>query len=380
MNSWNKKINKISHLFETQFDKLRYQLKRKMGYDQPLQIVPYTSYGNRTTLYLRGRVFEQRNDGNDANADKRDENSFWDNLLKSYQRFESDEVPNVLLTACFGNTTMETKTDEEGYFSFNLPVTQPLGDAELWHAITLTIPLQSHLQAPLSKAVTAQVMIPAANCRFGIISDIDDTIMITKAKHLLAMAKLTFLHSPNMRLSFLGVSAFYRALESSGNYLRPFFYVSSSPWNLYDFLVEFMRLNQIPKGALLLRDYGLEADHFFQSSHRKHKLSQIMHVMDTYPMMSFLLIGDSGQHDPEIYAEIVATRAHQVRAIYIRDVSSSQQRDEEVRLLSKQTKLHNIDLLLVADTYAAAEHAVQQGFITPEKLELIREDIRKDKA
>jgi phosphatidate phosphatase APP1 len=378
MNSWNKKINKISYLFETHFDKLRYQLKRKMGYDQPLQIVPYTSYGNRTTLYLRGRVFEQRNDSDDV--DNVDENSFWDNLLKSYQRFESDEVPNVLLSACFENITMETKTDEEGYFSFNLPVTKPLADAELWHAITLTIPPQSSLQAPLTEAVTAQVMIPAVNCSFGIISDIDDTIMITKAKHLLAMAKLTFLHSPTMRLSFLGVSAFYRALESSGNYLRPFFYVSSSPWNLYDFLVEFMRLNEIPKGALLLRDYGLEADHFFQSSHRKHKLSQIMHVMDTYPTMSFLLIGDSGQHDPEIYAEVVATRAHQVRAIYIRDVSSSQQRDEEVRLLSKQTQLHNIDLLLVADTYAAAEHAVEQGFIKPEKLALIRDDIRKDKA
>ncbi len=373
MKSW----NKISHLFETHFDKLRYQLKHKMGYDQPLQIVPYTSYGNTTTLYLRGRVFEQRTESDDAN--NVDKNSFWDNLLKSYQRFESDEVPNVLLTACFENTTLETKTDEEGYFSFNLPVTQPLGDSELWHAVALTIPPQPRLQAPLSEAVTAQVMIPAVNCSFGIISDIDDTIMITKAKHLLAMAKLTFLHSPNMRLSFLGVSAFYRALESSGHYLRPFFYVSSSPWNLYDFLTEFMRLNHIPKGALLLRDYGLEADHFLQSSHRKHKLSQIMHVMDTYPTMSFLLIGDSGQHDPEIYAEVVATRAHQVRAIYIRDVSSSQQRDEEVRLLSKQTQLHDIDLLLVADTYAAAEHAVQQGFITPEKLELIRDDIRKDK-
>ncbi len=378
MISWNKKINKISYLFETQFDKLRYQLKRKMSYEQPLQIVPYTSYGNRTTLYLRGRVFEQHNAGNDF--DNVDKDSFWDNMLKSYQRFESDEVPNVLLTACFENTTIETTTDEEGYFSFNLPVTQPLGDAELWHAITLTIPPQPLLIAPLSEAVTAQVMIPAVNCSFGIISDIDDTIMITKAKHLLAMAKLTFLHSPNMRLSFLGVSAFYRALESSGNYLRPFFYVSSSPWNLYDFLVEFMRLNQIPKGALLLRDYGLEADHFLQSSHRKHKLSQIMHVMDTYPTMSFLLIGDSGQHDPEIYAEVVATRAHQVRAIYIRDVSASPQRDEEVRVLSKQTQLHNIDLLLVADTYAAAEHAVEQGFIKPEKLELIRDEIRKDKA
>jgi len=93
------------------------------------------------------------------------------------------------------------------------------------------------------------------------------------------MARLTFLRSPHTRLPFNGVAAFYQALRDGAAQPRPIFYVSSSPWNLYDFLVDFMALNRIPAGPLLLRDLGLPAERAGGSSHQAHKLAQIERIM-----------------------------------------------------------------------------------------------------
>ncbi|NJN46259.1 MAG: DUF2183 domain-containing protein [Candidatus Competibacteraceae bacterium] len=300
-----------------------------------------------------------------------------ENLAATYQRFESDEVPNLQLIATIGNVQVETRTDEEGYFNFILPTPDNPDEDALWHEVGLHVPAQPSLATTITPTATGTVLVPPNVCDFGVISDIDDTILVTNATSLLRMARLTFLHSPAMRLPFPGVAAFYRALQSDGPVPRPLFYVSSSPWNLYDFLNEFMAINRIPPGPLLLQDFGLDFDRLIHASHRAHKLAQITHVMDTYPELPFILIGDSGQHDPEIYSEIVANRARQVRAIYIRDVSNKQ-RDEEVGKLAEQTRQHCIDMLLVTDTLAAADHAATQGYIDSASLTDIRAEFTKD--
>jgi len=100
--------------------------------------------------------------------------------------------------------------------------------------------------------------------------------------------------------------------------------------------------------------------------------------MNIYPRLPFILIGDSGQHDPEAYARVVSTRPRQVRAIYIRDVTQAPERDREIAALARWTRLHNIDLLLVENTLQAAEHAAQNGYIHPERLASISADAAKD--
>jgi phosphatidate phosphatase APP1 len=132
---------------------------------------------------------------------------------------------------------------------------------------------------------------------------------------------------------------------------------------LYDVLVEFFDLNDIPAGPLLLRDWGVNAKELLPTSHGSHKRDAIQQILDTYPELLFLLIGDSGQEDPEIYADIVRRNPGRVQAIYIRDVSHDASRDNQVQKLAGLLAAEGHSLQLVADTVTAARHAAAQGFI-----------------
>src|SRR5690606_26265238 len=131
---------------------------------------------------------------------------------------------------------------------------------------------------------------------------------------------------------------------------------SSGPWNLYDLLVEFMEYNEIPSGPIFLQDYGLEPDRLLYADHLEHKIGAIERILSTYPDLPFVLIGDSGQHDPEVYAAAVEKFPGRIKAIYIRDVTVDA-RDEEIRGLADTLKSGNVPMVLVSDSRAAADHA-----------------------
>src|SRR5690606_32076573 len=143
--------------------------------------------------------------------------------------------------------------------------------------------------------------------------------------YVMSMSLNTLFNNAHTRLPFAGVSEFYRALQSGRNGKRnnPFFYVSSSPWNLYDLLIDFLDLNNIPEGPLLLRDFGLDHNKAGSSDHMGHKFKEIENILTTYPHLNFILIGDSGQDDPVIYKEVVKKYPNRILVIYIRDVQLS---------------------------------------------------------
>lgn len=362
MASFKETLQTLGAVVSERFDSLSAKLKQRLHYDEPIQIVPYASYGNQQRIKISGRALEDK-----GIEQRKDEESLWQNLAQAYQRFESDEIPNLQLKLHFQGQSLEVLTNQEGYFEASLPVSD-LTAGGLWYDYQVEVPAQERLSAPC-QAVTGKVQIPCPQCDFGIISDIDDTIMVTNATSTLSMMRLTFLRSPASRLPFAGVNTFYQALTQSGAVPRPIFYVSSSPWNLYDFLEEFMELNHIPLGTLFLRDFGL---HTLKASHHDHKSTYIHQIMDTYPQLSFILIGDSGQHDPEVYSEIVTQRPQQVKAIYIRDVSTKESRDSEILRLAEQTREHHIDLCLVKTTSEAATHAVERGYIPASVLDQLK--------
>ena len=225
------------------------------------------------------------------------------------------------------------------------------------------------------------VLVPPSDCDFGVISDIDDTVVRTQATNLLKMARITFLGNARTRLPFKGVAAFYQALQQgpAEDGRNPLFYVSSSPWNLYDLLVHFFELQGIPQGPLLLRDLGLDREKFIQTGHRHHKRAQIERLFLRYPDLAWILIGDSGQKDPEIYRDVVRRHPGRVLAIYIRDVSR-RRRDRAVRALGDAASDEGVPLHLVADTAEAAEHAAASGFITPGAVAAVRQDRDRDAA
>ncbi|MEM7736396.1 MAG: App1 family protein, partial [Deinococcota bacterium] len=151
---------------------------------------------------------------------------------------------------------------------------------------------------------------------------------------------------------------------------NPIFYVSSSPWNLYDMLTDFFDINDIPAGPLMLRDWGIKPSELLPFGHKTHKLDSITGIMDAYPDLPFVLIGDSGQEDPEIYTTLVSKYPSRIKAIYIRDVSDNA-RDAEIAKLREEVAKVNCPFLLVKDTLAAANHAAKLGLIEPSDVDTV---------
>jgi phosphatidate phosphatase APP1 len=190
------------------------------------------------------------------------------------------------------------------------------------------------------------------------------------------------LENARTRLPFPGVAAFYRALErgARGTAANPIFYVSSSPWNLYDVITEFLELQQIPSGPLLLRDWDLNRSALSSRRHLAHKGKVIREILTTYPTLPFILIGDSGQRDPEIYRAIVGEFLDRILTIYIRDVTRRRERAEAIRKLADEVLAARSMLVLVDDTEAAARHAAEHGWIARDALPAVREEKKSDEG
>jgi len=334
---WKKIFQKFTVNTEEHFDRLKNQLTERIGGYDEIMIL----------------------DRNIKDAQGHD--SIWENLVASYKRMNSNELPNVTIKATFQHLEKELITDEEGYFTLELNSEIPFVTENSWQEIHLEL---TQVKGKKQDKVEAKgkILMPSTHSAFGIISDIDDTILQTKATEMTRAIQLTFMRNARTRLPFKGVSAFYQALQqgkSTDDY-RPIFYVSSSPWNLYDFLKDFCEVRNIPEGVFFLRDLGISKEQFLQSSHGDHKLAQIQRIMQMYPAMPFILIGDSGQHDPEIYLQAIKDFPNRILSIYIRDVSENE-RDESVKKLVEEAQNLGVQMVFVKDTLEAGKHAVAQG-------------------
>ena len=372
--SLKKRLVRIAAGLEGNLDNLALQFRTRLNRDQPLQIVTYRSYGTIKRLYVTGRVL--RDKGIRKATDK---DTVLNNLLSMYKRFESDEVPNAKLRITFEGKEYIVRTTTEGYFKFDLFTDVPITWTDMWHEVDVEL-----VDAPYSFreriTTTADVLVPPADAEYGIISDIDDTVVKTTATNLLAMSRNTFFHNAHTRLPFAGVSEFYKSLQLGRNGKRnnPFFYVSSSPWNLYDLLVDFLDLNDIPEGPLLLRDFGLDANKE-STGHMGHKFKEIKQILEVYPHLNFVLIGDSGQEDPAIYREIVSKFPGRILAIYIRDVQLADR--EKIAIdISKTLAPDKVEMVIVDNTVEAAEHAAAAGLIYTGEIPKIVVDKKQDKG
>ncbi|MCC9138001.1 App1 family protein [Pontibacter silvestris] len=373
MNNLKKAAAKAVLKTEEKVDLLTFQLKRKLNMMQPLQIVTYRSYGTENRLYVKGRVLVDK-----GIKQSEAEDTVWENLLNMYRRFETDEVPNARIQLVLNGHVNEITTDVEGYFVLNLQPKTPIKADDTWHPIDVKL-IDAPVKFEEEITETAYVLVPPPDAEYGIISDIDDTIVRTGATNLLQTGKNVLLNNAHTRLPFHGVSQFYRSLRlgRNGKHNNPFFYVSSSPWNNYDLLYHFLELNDIPQGPLLLRDMGIDESKFLHSDHMSHKYKEIENILITYPKLNFILIGDSGQQDAPIYQKVVKNYPGRIMAIYIRDVNI-QKRSEVVLGIADELKAGNVEMLLVKNTLQAAEHAADKGFIFTEELPHIEKEKNLD--
>ena len=332
-----------------------------------IHLVPYRGYGGPSRFYLQGRVLRGR-----ALPQAQAGASLWHNFRQTWQRIESDEVQGVCVRAGFAGERWETTSDSEGYFEFELALSTPAPPGEIWRTVELYWQVAG---AEEEGPVPAEVLTPPATAEYGVISDIDDTVLQTNANNPLLTAWRMVFQNAVTRRTFPGVPAFYAALQggSGGRAQNPIFYVSSSPWNLYDLICQFLQYHRIPSGPVFLRDY--DANFVVQARSHEHKLGPIRRILDMYRALPFVLLGDSGQQDPELYLRVIQEHPGRIRAIYIRDVSATR-RDRQVDELAAAAQAAGVEMERVADIGAAAESAAALGLIPAAAVDEVRAAVK----
>ncbi|MFL5488722.1 MAG: App1 family protein [Gemmatimonadaceae bacterium] len=342
----------------------------------PFEVLVYRGYGNATRAHVSGRALEVRKVSASTDTD-----STFRNLLNTYRRAEADPLPFARVTVDYAHTSTNLTADDEGFFSGWIDLVQPLTGGNEWneYKVSLVEPVHPHIEPIGGKG---EILVPPHSARFGIISDIDDTVIQSRVSNFLQAARTVMLGNARTRLPFPGVAAFYRALRdgASGDEKNPIYYVSSSPWNIYDVITEFMDIQKIPRGPLLLRDWDIGWALLSSSRHLDHKAAAIRNIVQLHPAMQLILVGDTSQHDPEIYQQIVAEFPNRIKAIYIRDVTLNPVRSAAVKKLADQILAAGSTLVLAENTLAAARHAAEHGWINSESLREIGEEKKADEG
>jgi phosphatidate phosphatase APP1 len=342
-------------------------LERLVDQD-PYHVVGYRGYGAGNRALLLGRVLE-----NEALALPDPAHSKLRNLLAMLKRIESDPLPHARVRVRLQNREQELVADDEGFLRAWLDAGESW---EGWATIQLEL-IQSEREAVVSGV--APILVPPVSAEYGVISDMDDTVLQSNVTNFLQAARITLLENARTRLPFPGVAAFYRALAagSKGTAGNPIFYVSSSPWNFYDLIADFLEVQEIPTGPLLLRNWDLGLSLLRNAP---HKSDHIADILATYPSLPFILVGDSAQEDPEIYTDLVARYPERILAVYIRNVRPHPERLAAVQHLAGRVAAAGSTLVLADDTLAAASHAAAHGWIRPALLPEVREEKRADEG
>jgi phosphatidate phosphatase APP1 len=335
----------------------------------PYHIAGYRGYGRDGRALVLARVLQDEGLGRPDPGHSKARN-----LLAMLKRLESDPLPFARVRARLPGGDRDLVADDEGFVREWLDI-EP-GGADGWASVRLEL---QHADGAPPRVTAAPVLIPAASAAFGIISDMDDTVLQSEVTSFIRAAGMVLLENARTRLPFAGVAAFYRALEegTAPGGKNPIFYVSSSPWNLYEVIDGFLEAERIPAGPLLLRDWDLGLSLFRNAGHKSRSIREIL---ETFPTLPFILIGDSGQEDPEIYDAIVAAHPSRILAIYIRSVDPHPERSAAIRRLTERVAAAGSTLVLADDTLTIASHASAHGWIREDALPEIRGEKRADEG
>ena len=340
---------------ERRLDHGKVAAKSRLGLFRKPEVQIFRGHGTPARVRITGRVVEETGT-RDVGADV----GHLRTMLNTFRRMESDEMPGARLRVRACGAQAETTTDEEGFFALELACADVQPG---WHHVEAEL-----LSSPSGHAGvvgTGEVLVVAAECELGYVSDLDDTVIETGARNKLTHTRILLVRDALEQVAFPGVAEFYTLLTRGpdGATPLPVFYVSRSSWGLYDLFVDFMELHEIPRGPTFLMDAAVIEQQSTALGHTNHKLDTIREILEWHPRMQLVLIGDSGQHDPEAYLEVAQKYEERIRAVYLRDVTDDEARDAEVKAIVARIAAMGIPATSCATTTEMARHAEGLGLI-----------------
>lgn len=283
-------------------------VQKELDSQEKVKVEPFLSFGNEDVIFVKGRVITSYKQKRPTSR-----NSWLKNIIASIRRYSAKSIPNALVEIHLNDQKFQVRTDEEGVFEKQIEAKNPYSVERLEHVnFKVLEPVEKFNSSWVSREVK----------RFsepqGVISDIDDTVLISHSTDIGKKFWLSISKNAYTRRPLPGVSQFYKELTRDKE--TPIFYVSSSDWSLYDLIRDFMRYRHIPMGPTLLKDKHLNLKNIWKTDHggHGHKKDKIEFLFRFYPEMQFYLVGDSGQQDPEIYAEIMKKFPDRIIAVFIR--------------------------------------------------------------
>lgn len=270
------------------------------------RILGYAGYGSPRFARVMGRVILSR--AGDPNHD------WWEDHpegRRGYWAYFSAPVREVEVTVRVGNALVTAMTDRGGYFDV---VVEGHGLDDEW--VTAQIATEG------ARDTTAPIRLIGDDVRFGMVSDIDDTCLVTSLPRPMLAAWNSFVLVETARRAVPGMAGLYRALLAREPD-APVIYLSTGAWNAEPILRRFLRRHGFPVGPLLLTDWGPTDNSWFRSG-QGHKRAQLRRLASEFPYISWLLVGDDGQHDPKIYEEFTLEQPDHVAGIAIRKLTATQ--------------------------------------------------------
>lgn len=277
----------------------------------------YRGYANQQELIVFGHVFKPSN----ANSYEFEKKRF-KNARSIIQMFRIKTVANADVYLEHNGLRIHTKTLDDGYFKFCIPLREELDYGwNDYHVSTFHNGTEVREKCSYIRPFEGNL---------GFISDIDDTFLVSHTRNFFKKIYILLWKNINDRKIFEDVVPHYQALSTAGrdnkDERNAFFYVSSSEWNLYSFIAKFAKLHHLPRAVLLLKDIKTSLMDFLVTGrgNHNHKFDKIKHILEFYPHLQYVLLGDDSQHDPYLYEDICKIFPVTVKAVYIRQTSSSQ--------------------------------------------------------
>lgn len=337
-------------------DKLKKSLKEWFLNKLHITSIPvvrvYNGYGDDDMLLLMGHVLRQS-----PLPKTKFKKNFLNNSFSLLRLFIVEPYKVVPLRMVWGTQVLETNTDEDGFFKFEWKSATGLQPG--WHEARVEVSQGRHA----GTYGEGRLLVPHPS-QYAFISDIDDTFLISHSSDLRKRLYILLTKNARTRRPFEGVVKHYQLLANgSGNKEQnPFFYVSSSEWNLYDYIKEFKRSYGIPEGVYLLGQMktGIE---FLTTGQGKHdgKYIRIVRILKEFPHRKFVLLGDDTQRDPDIYVRVVKDFPSRIICVYLRHVGKRKKASVEGK--ANEIRNEGVEVLYFQKSEEAIAHSREMGLI-----------------